>query len=144
MVVLKRRRFTVEQYPNMAETGILAGDDRVELLDGEIVEMAPIGARHASTVDRLAHLFWSRLAGRVIVRNHDPLRLSEHSEPQPNVVLLGPRTNFYRDAAPEPPDAFLVVEVMDTSLEKDRGSSSRSTGGRAVSPGSRVPSSNSC
>ena len=96
-------------------------DDRVELLEGEIVEMAPIGSPHQGTVDRLNRLFTSRLGERVIVRVQGPVLLaSVESEPEPDVALLVPRPDFYTTGHPEPTDILLAVEVMDTSVEKDR------------------------
>ncbi|MBI1963522.1 MAG: Uma2 family endonuclease [Candidatus Rokubacteria bacterium] len=120
-VELKRRQFSVKDYHRMIETGILTKDDRVELLEGEIVEMAPIGNPHQATVDRLTRLFISRLGERVIVRIQGPVLLaSVESEPQPDVALLMPRSDFYSTRRPEPEDILLLVEVMDTSVEKDR------------------------
>jgi Uma2 family endonuclease len=120
-IAWKTRRFTVAEYHRMGEAGILAEDDRVELLDGEIVEMTPIGPAHASVVGRLTHLF-SRLAGErglVWVRNPIDLAAAD-SEPQPDVVLLNPRADFYVTAHPAPADVLLLVEVMDASAERDR------------------------
>jgi len=119
-VVLKRRRFTVDEYYRMAEAGILTGDDRVELIDGEIVEMSPIGSHHGGQVKRLNALFTARLGTRAIVSVQDPVRLSPHSEPQPDLALLRPREDFYRRSHPEPADVLLLVEVMDTTVEMDR------------------------
>ena len=120
-VELKRRRFTVEEYHRMGEAGILTADDRVELLNGEIVEMAPVGPRHASITDRLNALFTSRLADRVIVRVGGPIVLaSEDSEPQPDLTLLRPRADFYGTSHPAPPDVILTVEVMDMTADRDR------------------------
>jgi Uma2 family endonuclease len=120
-VELKRRRFTVEEYHLMAEAGILTAGDRVELLDGEVVEMAPIGPRHASICDRLTRLFTARLGERVIVRVGGPIVLArEDSEPQPDLTLLRARPDFYSRAHPEPEDVLLTVEVMDTTADRDR------------------------
>jgi len=120
-VDLKRRRFTIDEYHRMGEFGILTKDDRVELLDGEIIEMAPIGLRHASICDRLTRLFTSRLGDRVIVRVGGPIVLpKQDSEPQPDLTLLHPRSDFYSHAHPEPADVLLAVEVMDTTAYRDR------------------------
>ena len=120
-VVLKTRRFTVDEYHRMGEAGILSEDDRVELLAGEVVDMSPIGPLHAGTVNRLTTLLSSRLGTQVIVRIQNPLLLrAEDSEPQPDVTLLRPRTDFYTRAHPEAHDVYLVIEVADTSVEKDR------------------------
>ena len=119
-VQVAKRLFTVEEYHRMAEAGILTEDDRVELIEGEIVEMAPIGPSHAGRVDRLTELFVERLAGRAIVRVQNPVRLSQRSEPEPDLALVRRRPDFYTQAHPGPEDVFLVVEVMETSAEHDR------------------------
>jgi Uma2 family endonuclease len=120
-VVLKTHRFTVDEYHRMGEVGIFSEDDRVELLAGDIVEMSPIGPLHAGTVDRLTALFALRLGAEVIVRVQNPLLLrTEDSEPQPDVVLLRPRPDFYIYALPEPQDVYLIIEVADTSVVADR------------------------
>ncbi|MBM2812424.1 MAG: hypothetical protein HW416_3183 [Chloroflexi bacterium] len=115
-----RRLFTVADYYRMAETGILAEDDRVELIEGEIVEMPPIGDRHASCVGRTTDLFF-RLFGnlaRVWVQN--PVRLSNRSEPVPDLMLLQPRPDFYVSGHPKASDVLLLVEVSDSSEAYDR------------------------
>lgn len=119
-IALKRRRFTVDDYHRMAEVGILTEDDRVELLDGEIVEMTPIGSDHAGHVKRLNALFTSRLGARIVMSVQDPVGLSRHSEPQPDVALLRPRADFYARSHPRPEDVLLLIEVADTSVETDR------------------------
>ena len=119
-VQLLRRRFTVDEYYRMVEAGILHEDDRVELIEGEIVEMAPIGSRHAACVKRLNNLFSQRVGPGGLVSIQDPIRLGEHSEPQPDVTLLRPRPDFYASAHPEPQDILLLVEVADTSADYDR------------------------
>jgi len=117
---LTRRRFSVDEYERMGEAGILGEDDRVELLDGEIVEMTPIGSRHAATVKRLIALFSERLGNRAQIGAQDPVWLDESSEPQPDLVLLRPRADFYAAGHPTPEDILLLVEVADTSLRVDR------------------------
>ncbi|MGH9305152.1 MAG: Uma2 family endonuclease [Acidimicrobiales bacterium] len=118
-VELRRRAWTVEEYHRMAETGLLSEDDRVELLGGEIVEMSPIGARHARCVDRLNALLVPPSHRRAIVRVQGPVRLSETSEPQPDIALLRWREDFYPEL-PRPADVLLLIEVADTSLATDR------------------------
>lgn len=115
-----KHRFTVEEYHRMGAAGIFSEDDRVELIEGEIVEMSPIGSRHAACVDRLNHLFSQRAGERTIVRVQNPIRLSGHSEPQPDLALLRPRLNFYAHAHPSPEDVLLVVEVAETLADYDR------------------------
>lgn len=119
-IQLLRRRFSLEEYHQMAEAGILTENDRVELLDGEIVEMSPIGRRHAACVDRLNRLFGSRLAEKAIVRVQNPVELSDRAEPQPDIALLQPREDFYEAGHPQPQDILLLVEVADTTAEFDR------------------------
>jgi Uma2 family endonuclease len=119
--ILKTYRFSIDEYHRMGEAGIFSEDDRVELLAGAIVEMSPIGPLHAGTVNRLTTLFSSRLGNRVVVGIQNPLlSRAEDSEPQPDVVLLHPRDDFYTRAHPEASDVYLVIEVADTSLEVDR------------------------
>jgi Uma2 family endonuclease len=117
---LAHRRFTVDEYHRMAEAGILGADDRVELLDGEIVQVSPIGARHAATVTRLEHLFHRLARDRAIIRGQNPVRLDNYSEPEPDIALVTPRDDFYAAAHPAPHDVLLIVEVADTSLRYDR------------------------
>ncbi|WP_448605575.1 Uma2 family endonuclease [Thermoflexus hugenholtzii] len=119
-VQVQRRLFTVEEYHRMAEAGILSEDDRVELIEGELVAMSPIGSRHAGVVDRLNYLLSRRAGEGIIVRVQNPLRLSAHSEPQPDVALLRYRPDFYASAHPGPEDILLIVEVAETSADYDR------------------------
>jgi hypothetical protein len=120
MAVRQPYRFTVEDYHRMAEAGILGEDDRVELIEGEIVEMPPIGSPHGGTVKALIHLFSRAVGDLALVAAQDPVRLSDISEPQPDLMLLRPRPDFYRDSHPTPADVLLLVEVADTSVEFDR------------------------
>ncbi len=119
-VEVARRRFTVEDYYRMAKAGILTEDDRVELIEGEIVQIAPIGSRHAAGVKTLIHLFAPPIHGRALIGAQDPLHLSEFSEPEPDFVLLRPRDDHYAAAHPGPADLLLLVEVSDTTLAYDR------------------------
>jgi Uma2 family endonuclease len=115
-----KRLFTVDEFYQMAEAGILREDDRVELLAGEVVQMTPIGSRHAACVSRLNRLLNQGLGEECIVRVQDPVRLDEHSEPQPDVAVLRFRQDFYREAHPGPADVLLVIEVADSSADLDR------------------------
>ncbi len=119
-VQVVRRLFTVDEYYKMAQAGILHEDDRLELIEGEIVEMAAIGSRHAGCVNRIAQVFYARLGGRAIVSVQNPIRLSERSEPQPDLTLLRPRPDFYSTAHPGPEDMLLLIEVADTTEDYDR------------------------
>lgn len=115
-----RRRFTVDDYYRMVETGILSEGDRTELIEGEIIEMVPIGSRHAGHLNRLTALFSAAVGDDVIVAVQNPIRLDEHSEPQPDLSLLEARDDYYTSSHPSPDDILLVVEVSDASLEYDR------------------------
>ena len=120
-LVLTRHRLNVDDYHRMAETGILGEDDRVELIDGELIDMAPIGQDHAGTVDVLTRALVMACGERAIVRVRNPLRLDRLNEPQPDVAILRPREDFYRRGEPPgPADVLLVVEVADSSLRYDR------------------------
>ena len=116
-----RRRFTVDEYHAMAHAGILARDDRVELLDGDIILMPPIGDWHGASVFRLSHHAFASLQGRAIVSVQGPTRLSDVSEPQPDLMLVRWRDDYYDGGKPRPKDVLLLIEVSDTTLEYDRG-----------------------
>ena len=104
----------------MAEAGILARDERVELLDGDVITMPPINEWHASNVDLFTNTFPTQLHGRAVVRVQNPVRLDGSSQPQPDVMLLRRRDDFYRDGHPGPADVLLLIEVSDSSLDFDR------------------------
>lgn len=111
---------SVDEYERMGEAGILRPDARLELLEGEIYEMSPIGSRHASCVTLLHQLLTLKFANKLIVISQNPIRLDDFSEPQPDVALLRWRDDYYRHAHPQPTDVLLVIEVADTTLESDR------------------------
>lgn len=119
-VQIAKHWFTVAEYNRMGETGILTEDDRVELVEGEIIEMSPIGRRHAACVGRLTNLLGRLLAEKAIVWVQNPIVLNDYSEPQPDVALLRRRDDFYENSLPTPDDVLLVVEVADTTVEYDR------------------------
>lgn len=112
-------RITVDEYYRMAEVGLLAPDARVELIEGEIIDMPPIGSRHAWTVTELTKLMIRAVGDLAAVSSQLPVRLSRSSEPQPDVALLRPRGKAYRAAHPAPSDTLLVIEVSDTTLRYD-------------------------
>jgi Uma2 family endonuclease len=115
-----RKRFTVDDYYRMAEAGILKPTDRVELIEGEIVEMSPIGDRHAMAVNRANMLFARGLGDRVVVSVQNAVRVNRYNEPQPDVVLIRARENFFGTQHPRPEDVVLLIEVSDTTLRFDR------------------------
>jgi hypothetical protein len=120
VVQIERILFTTDQYEKMIEAGILEEGDNVELLRGEIVKIAPIGLRHAGCVAWLVSTFAARLGRSVIVWPQNPIRLSDDTEPEPDVALLKPSVDFYTSRRPGPQDVLLLVEVADSSLEKDK------------------------
>lgn len=115
-----RFKLTVEQYHRMGEAGILHEDDRVELIDGELIRMAPIGSLHGGLVSRLNRLLVERSAGRAVVSPQNPVILSDVTEPQPDLSVLRWRADDYMSAVPVAADALLVVEVADSTLRYDR------------------------
>jgi len=119
-VQLQKRLFTVKEYHLMTEAGILSEGDRVELIEGEIVKMAAIGTRHASSVKRLIAVFSDLERRRAIIGAQDPIQLTERTEPQPDVVLLEPRADYYATAHPVPSEVLLLVEVSDSTVDYDR------------------------
>ena len=119
-VRILRRAFDVHEYHRMAEAGILDEDDRVELIEGEIVQMSPIGSRHQGCVNRLARLLFEFAGRDYVVHVQGPVRLNERSEPQPDLALLKPRSDFYSDRHPTPEDVLLLIEVSETSADYDR------------------------
>jgi Uma2 family endonuclease len=118
--VVQRHRLTVEEYHRMGESGVLAPDARVELIEGEVVDMAPIGSRHWSVVNRLSRLVMMAVGERAIVSTQSALRFGPRSEPQPDLALLAPRADFYAKALPGAADTLLVIEVADTTSAYDR------------------------
>jgi len=110
---------TVDEYHRMGEAGILTEDDRVELIEGELVAMAPVGSEHIAATNALTRLLVLAVGDRGIVSVGNPVRLSRHSEPQPDFAVLKPRDD-YRTSLPRPEDTMLAVEVANTSLGYDR------------------------
>ena len=120
-VEVSRRRFTADEYQAMGRAGILGEGDRVELIDGEVLAMSPIGPPHIGTLNRLTKLFLQRAGDTATVQVGGSVRLDDYSEPQPDLVLLKARADFYASALPGPSDVLLVVEVSQSSLAYDRG-----------------------
>jgi Uma2 family endonuclease len=118
---LTEHRFTVDEYHRMGEAGIFHEDDRVELIRGRIVQMSPIGRRHAGCVKYLGNTLIRLLGPRAVIGIQDPVITDAEGEPQPDVAVLAPRPGFYRDRHPAPADILLLIEVADTSLDYDRG-----------------------
>lgn len=114
------RLLTTSEYEQMIAAGIFNEDDRIELLEGVIVKMSPKGMRHATSTDRTARYFIRLLSERVIVRNQNPIRLNDYSEPEPDLVLAALEEFEYANRHPQPEDIYLVLEVADTTLAYDR------------------------
>ena len=115
-----RRRLTVDEYHRMGEAAILREDDRVELIEGELVAMVPIGSEHYGTVNALNRLLMLAVGDGAIVSPQNPVRLEQASEPQPDMVLLKPRLDFYRKKVITPDDVLLLIEVAHSSVAYDR------------------------
>ncbi|GBL09388.1 hypothetical protein MSj_00867 [Microcystis aeruginosa Sj] len=114
------RKFTVEEYEKMATEGIIKPDEKVELIRGEIIKMSPMGTRHAAGIARLTQLFYQKLGQKIILRVQNPIRLNNNSQPEPDLSLLIPRSDFYVAAHPCPQDIYLIIEVSDSTLDYDR------------------------
>jgi len=114
-----KRLFTTKEFHRMVEVGILSESDRVELIEGEIVDMTPTGSKHAACVDRLNRLLTEKIRDEGIVRVQSPIQLSKDSESQPDLAILKPREDFYEKKHPGPEDTLLIVEVAETAQEYD-------------------------
>lgn len=114
-------RFTIADYRRLAGAGIIHEDARVELIEGEIYDMAPIGAVHAFCVNRLAKLLTRVVADEITVSIQNPLQIPPDSEPVPDLMLLRPRADGYCGHLPQPADVMLLIEVADTTIARDRG-----------------------
>jgi len=119
--IAPHKRFTVDEYELLGKVGILAEDERWELLDGEIVAMSPIGPTHAGLVERITESLYRAAIGRVSIRVQNPIRLLPRSEPEPDIVVSRARRDYYASAHPTAEDVYLVIEVSDSTLALDRG-----------------------
>lgn len=115
-----QRRFNVDDYYRMAEVGIIGRDERVELLDGQVLEMSPIGKTHGMSVDAFTMMMTDAVRGQAIVRIQGVVRLDAFNEPEPDVAILRPPLRKYGEAHPGPEDVFLIVEVGDSSRRFDK------------------------
>ena len=120
VVQLPLRRFTVAEYYAMAEAGVLTEDDRVELIDGVIVDMAPMGRNHRSTTNRYTRLFGENVSRRAIVQIQSSIVLDDHTMPEPDLALLREQADFYQSDDAGPEDVLLLIEVSDSSVDYDR------------------------
>ena len=117
---VRRHRLTVDDFHKLASTGVICEDARVELIDGELIDMAPIGSRHAGMVYLLNHLLTTALSDKAIVGAQNPVVLGIHSQPQADILVLRRREDYYRSSHPTPEDVLLLVEIVDTTGEYDR------------------------
>jgi Uma2 family endonuclease len=117
--LLPRHRITVDEYYRMGEVGLLAPDSRTELIDGEVIDMAPVGSPHASTVDRLDSLLRPVLGDSARMRIQHPVRLDRYSEPQPDLAVVLTRKDFYASRHPLPTDTLWLVEISHSTLRLD-------------------------
>jgi Uma2 family endonuclease len=117
---IAKRRFTADEYERMGQAGILSEDDRVELIDGEVVAMTPIGPRHAGCVGKANKALVIAAGDSAMVHPQNPVRLGAYDEPQPDLVLLRPRSDCYTTSHPGPEDTLLILEIADSSIEYDR------------------------
>jgi Uma2 family endonuclease len=115
-----KRLINVDEYYKMAEVGILKPGDRVELINGEIYEMSPIGSKHAAVVDRLTRLLNKRFTDDVIIRTQSPIGIDSSNEPEPDISILKYRADFYSQAHPGAHDILAIIEVADSSLRHDK------------------------
>jgi Uma2 family endonuclease len=116
---IPRHKLSTDDYHKMGEAGILREDDRVELIEGELIEMAPIRSRHAGTVSRIDRLLYEARQNTIIWGQY-PISLPPDNEPQPDIMLLAPRSDDYINALPTAQEVLLLIEVADSSLEYDR------------------------
>ena len=119
-LTIPRRLLTLDEYHTMGAAGVLKEDDRIELIEGELIEMAPIGSRHLAKVNRLARLLAQCVGDQAIISVQNPIALPPHNEPQPDLALLKPRADDYEGQLPGVDDILLVIEVSGTTLAYDR------------------------
>ncbi|MFN3982722.1 MAG: Uma2 family endonuclease [Caldilinea sp.] len=117
---IERYRLSSGVFHEMIEKGILGEDERVELIEGELITMSPIGSEHMGVVNQLTETLIRQLERRALVGVQGPIHLDDHSEPQPDLILLAPQDDFYKRSLPRPADILLVIEVADSSLAYDR------------------------
>lgn len=122
---LLKRRFDADEYQRMGRAGILTEDDRVELINGEIITMTPIGPRHNAAVNRATRALVGAVGTQAIVQVQGSVRFDLSSEPQPDLVLLRPEPDFYASRLPGAADILLIIEIAESSIDYDREVKSR-------------------
>ncbi|PZU92321.1 MAG: hypothetical protein DCE90_18540 [Pseudanabaena sp.] len=118
--IAQKFKFTNQQYHLMHEAGVFNDGDRLELINGEIKTMSPIGRKHVACIIRLDKLLQKKLGDRVMVSTQNSIRLDDNSQPQPDLAILKPRNDFYESGLPIPEDILLIIEVADSSIDYDR------------------------
>lgn len=116
----KLRQITVKQYDSMIKNGIFDDNDRIELINGVIIEKMPKGTKHSSITDRATRIFYRTLNDQLLIRNQNPIWLDEFSEPEPDIVLTTIKEDEYETTHPTPNEIFLILEVSDSTLSYDR------------------------
>ncbi len=119
-VAIGKRVFSVTEYHQMVEAGILTENDKIELINGEIITMSPVGSIHAGCVNRLSALLSTMLQKQAIVSIQNPIQADDYSEPEPDLAMLKPRSDFYSESHPQPADVLIVIEVSDSTLDFDK------------------------
>jgi Uma2 family endonuclease len=119
-VALIKKRFTADEYQRMGQAGILSEGDRVELIAGEVLAMTPIGPRHNACVSSATHALVRAVGDDAIILPQGSVRLDLYNEPEPDLVLLRPRADFYASRHAGPKDILLIIEIADSSVEYDR------------------------
>ncbi|AFY60292.1 Uma2 family endonuclease [Synechococcus sp. PCC 6312] len=114
------RTLTVQEYHHMIEAGILASDERVELIQGQLYKMTAKGTAHSAAVTRIDRIFSQQLANQALLRLQDPVQLSDFSEPEPDIAIVKVDPLDYEDHHPTPAEIFLLIEVADSTLRRDR------------------------
>lgn len=119
-LILEKRLISVLEYHKMGEVGIFKDDDKVELLNGEIIQISPINTKHSSHVKRITALFYSILNNNATIGIQDPVTIPELPESEPNITISKFDANFYADKNPHPEDILILIEVSDSTLQKDK------------------------
>jgi Uma2 family endonuclease len=117
---VSHRKFSVVEYHLLADLGILAADEPVQLIEGEILTMAPAGSAHSGTINRLNRMLVQAVGTRAVVAPQNPVRVGKYSEPEPDFTLLRPRPDDYLHATPNPEDVLLMIEVSSSTLKFDQ------------------------
>ncbi len=118
---LERYPITTDVYHQMIQQGILTSNDKIELLEGDLIKMSAVGPRHAACVDRLSEILRTEFGKSVTLRHQNPVELSDKSEPEPDIAILKRREDFYAQAHPAPSDVLFLIEISESTLKIDRG-----------------------